>query len=420
MNYVIFDDVKWENFFPLTLNRSTGDLRLGILKLRQRICAYLEVEIKNIIVHQLLRSLYKERHPDWTVNYLEAQETIFINSRLKISDALVKAIHSLDENSCLVYKNEILAARLIPPAGAVSTEKLPTLFKGLDREKWESDATWKFLWELISQNSKYIERDFHDFFYDKDNFFEAEQGVTILNPYNIWLGEGTKIAPGVVLDAAHGPIIIDENAGIMANAVLLGPVYVGKSSVVKIGARLYPGTSIGPFCKIGGEVEQSIFQAYSDKQQEGYMGNSYLGEWIKLGAHSSINNLQSNLARVEMYFYPKSHKTITECRHLGAVIGDHTVTGINCAFCAGTSVGIGCRLLDGELAAGFIPSYKVNDDSADTEYEFADFCASAAIAKAEKKIGFSKSEKELYSNIHKSVLNTDCDFLCRSNKMEIK
>ncbi len=405
MKYVIFDDNKWENFFPITLTRSTGDLRVGILKFRQRISAYLQEEITDIIVHPLLKNIYKERHPDWTINSLTASETIFVNSRLKINDVLVEAIANLDENCCLKQKNVVLAARFIPPPGAVSSENLPQIFKTLDKVNWQKEATWNFIWELISENSQFISNDFNNFFYEKDNYFEAEQGVTILNPYNIWLGEGSKISPGVVLDATKGPIIIDENARIMPNAVLIGPVYLGKSSVVKVGAKIYAGTSIGPICKVGGEVEDSIFQAYSNKQHEGFLGHSYLGEWINIGADTNNSDLKNTYKPVEMYFYPQLKKVKTGCQFMGTIIGDHSKTGINCTINTGTSIGVGCNLIGSDLFMNYIPSFHWGKSSVLTENEQAKFEETAKLVKTRRNLDFSKAEKELYSNIRKIVLD---------------
>ncbi|MCF7792452.1 MAG: hypothetical protein K9N09_00475 [Candidatus Cloacimonetes bacterium] len=404
MNYVIFDDKKWENFFPITLTRSTGDLRVGILKLRQRIIAYLEKEITNIVVHPLLQKIYKERHPEWIINNLASKDTIFINSRLKINNELVEAISNLDENCCLVYKSEILAARFLPSKGKYSSEDLPELFKDLDKVKWEKEACWNYIWELISENSKYIEKDFQNFFYEKDNYFEAEQGVTLLNPYNIWLGENSKIAPGVVLDATEGPIIVDENAKIMPNAVIIGPVYVGKNSTIKVGAKIYEGTSIGPVCKVGGEVEESIFQAFSNKQHDGFLGHSYLGEWVNIGADTNNSDLKNTYSEVEMYFYPKIKKIKTGCQFLGCLIGDHSKTGINCTINTGTSIGAGCNLIGSELFMNYIPSFHWGKASVLVENEKAKFDETAKLVKERRNLEYTKAEKELYSNLRKIVL----------------
>lgn len=404
MKYVIFDDNKWENFFPLTLTRSTGDLRVGILKLRQRISACFKLESNEVIIYSSLEKIYRERHTDWIINQLSNEDTFYINSRLKVDDELVEAINNLDENTCLVHKKEVLAFRTQPELKKISSEEIETIYVGLEKIKWEKESTWNFTWDLIAANSKYIERDFQDFFYDKDNYFETEQGTTVINPYNVWLGEGTKLAPGVVLDATEGPIILDENVKIMPNAVLVGPVYVGKNSVIKIGAKIYEGTSIGPMCKIGGEVEETIFQGYTNKQHDGFLGHSYLGEWINIGADTNNSDLRNDYGNVSMFFYPKNEKVDTKQQFVGIVIGDHSKTGINCTINTGAVIGVGCNLFGRDLIINHIPSFRWGMMSTLIEHEIDKFSEIAKAVKKRRNIAFTANEKELYSNIHQIVL----------------
>ena len=357
MEFVVFDDKCWENFFPITLTRSTGDLRVGILKLRQRITSYFALEGTNVIISEKLRKVYHERHPDWKINTLKNIDTIFINSRLKINRELKKKILSLPENSCLLCEDDILAARFIPEKEEVSYENISSIFENLKEIQIIEDCFWKYIWELISENSDYIIHDFQEYFYDKDNFFETETGVTVLNPYNVWIGEGVEIKPGVVIDASEGPVILDENVKIMSNSVIIGPVYIGKNSIIKVGAKIYKGTSIGPVCKIGGEVEETIIQGFSNKQHDGFLGHSYLGEWINLGADTNNSNLENNCQNVKIYFYPKRKKVDSRCQFLGTIIGDHSKTAINSTINAGAVVGVGCNLFGSETISDFVPSF---------------------------------------------------------------
>jgi UDP-N-acetylglucosamine diphosphorylase/glucosamine-1-phosphate N-acetyltransferase len=403
MRYVIFDDNKWENFFPLTLTRSTGDLRVGILKLRQRICAYLEIEQADLIVSHTLQEIYMERHPNWHINTLSEEDTIFINSRLKINNDLVEAIKQLKEGSCLVYEQEVLAAHFKPAAGELISDQLNDLFKNLNVVEWKEAATWNYTWELITENSKYIELDFKDFFYDKDNYFETEIGITVLNPYNIWFGEGCSIMPGVVIDATEGPVVVDEGAKIMANAVIIGPVYIGKNSTIKVGSKIYEGTSIGPVCKVGGEVEESIFQAYSNKQHDGFLGHSYLGEWINIGADTNNSDLRNDYGQVPLYFYPKKKKVDTGCQYVGVVFGDHSKTGINCTINTGTVIGVGCNVVGSDMIMNHVRSFHWGFMKTLIEHELDKFIETATAVKNRRKLGLSEAEKELYSKIHKSV-----------------
>jgi len=403
MKLVIFDDAKWQNFFPITFTRSTSDLRVGILKLRQRIQSYFETNETHLILSSHLEEIYKERHPDWFINEVTEDDTLFINSRVKIDEKVKKVILNLKVGEYLKQQNTIIASRFIPEVQKIRSENLNSFFSDLKEIKTEVISCWEYIWELISENSQYITRDFKEFFYDKDNYFESELGTTIINPYNVWIGEGSTLKPGVVIDATDGPVIIDENALIMPNAVVTGPVYIGKNSIIKAGAKIYEGTSIGPVCKIGGELEECIFQGYTNKQHDGFLGHSYLGEWINLGADTNNSDLKNNYGLISAYFYPDEKKIDTQINFLGTIIGDHSKTGINTTINTGTVIGIGCSLFSSELVKNYVPSFNIGTGSKYFNYELEEFLETAKRVKNRRDLQFSNNEKELYTNIYKKV-----------------
>ena len=403
MNFVIFDDERRSNFFPITYTRSTGDLRIGILKLRQRISSYLDLSGTNVIVSSELEAIYKERHKNWKVNEATTEETIFINSRIKIDKNVKKAVLALRQGECLVNSETTLAARCNPKIKKITSESINDLFTDLKKIENPEINCWKYLWELIEENAEYIKRDFNDIFYDKDNYFETELGTTVINPYNVWIGEGTVMKPGVVIDATDGPVVIDENVTILPNAVIIGPAYIGKGSTIKVGAKIYKGTSIGPVCKIGGEVEETIFQGYTNKQHDGFLGHSYLGEWINLGADTNNSDLKNNYKTVSIYSYPDKKKIDSQSHFLGVIIGDHSKTGINSTINTGTVIGIGCSLFGADLIKNHIPSFNIGTGTRSAEYILEEFIETAVLVKKRRGLKFSESEKELYSKIHKQV-----------------
>ncbi len=399
MQYIIFDDEKHKNFYPLTFTRSTGDLRVGILKLRQRIKAYFGFEDNNMIISEKLEKIYMERHPDWKINSFSEGESFFINSRLKIEEKIVKKIEELPINTCFIQNNDIVAAKVKTKERKISTENISEIFKDLKKIKIDDGFLWEYTWELISENSDYITKDFKNFFYEKDNFFETEMGVTILNPYDVWIGDGVEIKPGVVIDASEGPVVLDEGAKVMSNAVIIGPAYIGKKSMIKVGAKIYEGTSIGPVCKIGGEVEETIFQAYSNKQYDGFLGHSYLGEWIYLGADTNNSDLKNNYKKVKTYFYPKNKKVDSGTQFLGTIIADHCKTGINSTINTGTVIGVGCNLFGRDLISDFVPSFSWGEGSNLMKYKIDKFLETAELVKKRRKLSLSEAEKNLYNNI---------------------
>ena len=398
MRIIIFDDHKRENLFPITFTRSTGDLRVGILKLRQRIAAYFSSEGTNIIVSSDLEDLYKERLPIKKINEVPTGENLFVNSRIKIDEKFVKDCKNLQPGYCFVQEGVVLAAKVSNEKSEhITSETLD--FSNLTEIPKEY-GTWNYLWDLVHENSKMIQQDFDDFFYEKDNFFETETGVHILNPYNVWIGEGASMSPGVVVDAGAGAVVIDEGAKIMANAVIIGPAYIGKNSTIKVGAKIYEGTSIGPVCKVGGEVEETIIQAYSNKQHDGFLGHSYLGEWVNLGADTNNSDLKNNYKNVKLYCYPNKAKIDSGSQFVGTFIGDHSKTGINSTINTGTVIGCACNLFGGDLISDHLKSFSWGTGKRIIDYYPKQFIETAELVKKRRKKDLTETEIKLYKKIY--------------------
>ncbi|MFQ5584711.1 MAG: hypothetical protein ACE5GL_09785, partial [Calditrichia bacterium] len=213
----------------------------------------------------------------------------------------------------------------------------------------------------------------------------------------------------VVIDAENGPVWIDEDAVIMANAVLEGPIYIGKKSRIKIGAKLYENTTIGPVCKIGGEVEGSIIQGYSNKQHDGFLGHAYLGSWVNLGADTNNSDLKNNYGMIRVLLNGKPVNSGK--RFLGLMMGDHSKTAINTMFNTGTIVGVNCNIFGAGMPPKFVPSFSWGGAEG-----IADFILDKAmhIAKnvmARRNVEFTHRDEQLFkevrrysSKIEKSIL----------------
>jgi UDP-N-acetylglucosamine diphosphorylase/glucosamine-1-phosphate N-acetyltransferase len=213
-----------------------------------------------------------------------------------------------------------------------------------------------FPWQIIEENAAVIADDF------KKSPFRGQSEESIIYPgvqmvaeENIVVGEGAVIRPGVVLDASSGPIIINDGATVMPNASVIGPVYVGLKSIVKTGAKILEGTSIGDVCKVGGEVDESIFAAYSNKQHDGFLGHSYLGEWVNIGAGTDNSDLKNNYSAVRMWSGGRVRETGRQ--FLGLIIGDHSKTAIGTQFNSGTVVGFNCNVFGPGMVDKFVPSF---------------------------------------------------------------
>jgi len=398
---IVFDDKKTNAFHPITLNRSVGDLRCGILKLRQRLQYLLSDNEPGIWIDPSLEDLYKDRHPDWQINGAPSGEALHVNSRLKIKAKSLEAVRSIVVGDCLYSKDVLIAFRAKKTVTSLpEIEDLESQGYNLISSQAE---TYDNLSDLIHDNGRMLSFDFEELFYEKDNYFETEPGVTTLNPYNIWIAENVQLKPGVVLDASDGPIVLDEGVSILPNAVVLGPAYIGKNTLVKVGAKIYPNTSVGPVCKIGGEIEGSIFQAYTNKQHDGFLGHSYVGEWVNIGADTNNSDLKNTYKNVKFHSYRDMGKIDSGSMFLGALIADHVKLGINASLNTGCVIGLGSNLWGSDLIADFIPDFSWGMASKLGRHRFDAFCETARIMKQRRGLTLSTAEKNLYQELYEKL-----------------
>lgn len=212
-----------------------------------------------------------------------------------------------------------------------------------------------FLWDAIECNSACIVEDFAFF----ENFADFEQlkhnNVTLLNESMIKIGKDCNIYSNVVLDASRGPIIIDEGVQVYPFTYIQGPVFIGSKTNIKAGSVISEGTSIGEVCKVGGEIESSIIQAYSNKQHYGFLGHSYIGEWVNIGAGTTTSDLKNTYEPISVRIGKESFDT--QQTFLGLICGDHTKTAINTSFNSGTIAGLCCNIYHSGLLPKYIPSF---------------------------------------------------------------
>lgn len=257
----IFEDNRFKQLYPLTLTRPVFDLRCGIFSLQEKLLRRFPQKSVYLLCRKYLAEIVKNQHPDVVINELPDESTkycLFINGRLFADSEFLSRLE-MDE---LIYthKGTIVAALLAADNREKLIDKKHNIvdFKEInDIETVEIEANLiNYPWDLINQNSKQIESDFADLSEGGQSLGTVSEDAILLNSKSIRIGTNSYIKAGAVLDAEHGPIYIGENVTIMSNAVIRGPVFIGDNSTIKIGAKIYAGTSIGEWCKVGGEVEE--------------------------------------------------------------------------------------------------------------------------------------------------------------------
>ena len=178
----------------------------------------------------------------------------------------------------------------------------------------------------------------------------------MVNKKDIHISASARISAGVILDASEGAIIIDEDALIDIGALIKGPTYIGKNSTINLGAKLNGEVCIGPYCKIGGEVEHTTFHGYSNKQHDGFLGHSYIGEWVNLGANTNNSDLKNNYGLIQLI--KDDQKIETGMQFLGTMMGDYSRTGISTMLNTGTIIGLGANIFGAGFQDKYIPSFR--------------------------------------------------------------
>jgi UDP-N-acetylglucosamine diphosphorylase/glucosamine-1-phosphate N-acetyltransferase len=248
-----------------------------------------------------------------------------------------------------------VSARNIPKAASQMNGFLSAAgFGDLPRVEIEANMI-SYPWHLIDQNEPQLVADFERLLRKKKpKRSKAPAGVHFVNPRQIVLSPDVVIKPGCVLDAEHGPIVLGRGCTVMPNATLVGPLFVGERSVIKPGAFI-SGSSIGPLCKVGGEVEHAIFQGYANKQHDGFLGHSYVGAWVNLGAGTSNSDLKNNYGPVRVTL--GTEQVDTGLQFVGLIMGDHSKSAINSVFNTGTVVGVSSNIFGNGFPPKYVPSF---------------------------------------------------------------
>ncbi len=259
----------------------------------------------------------------------------------------------------------------------------------------------EYTWDLVNNNGAQIRADWSFLrrsLKGKKARGKICPGVHLMNKTDIYVGAGSVVKPGVVIDAEAGPVFIGRNVTVMPQSTIVGPVSIADGSSIKAGARIYEDTSIGPMCKIGGEVEASIVLGYSNKQHDGFLGHSYVGEWVNLGAGTTTSDLKNNYSTIKVIV--DGQLVDSRSQFVGSVIGDHSKTAINSVLGTGTVVGAACNLFGRGVPPRFVPSFSwgASGDSF-TTYDLARAVEAARRAMSRRATLLSEAEGALFKKV---------------------
>ncbi len=371
MNSVcVFEDSSFLNFLPLTYNKPVYELRCGIYSFLDRVILQYPDAAINLFCRNYLESVIGENYP-FCINKLknEYKVCLFINGRFLMSTPI--SLSGKEEIG--IIDNTIVYARLfnknfhlISPEKFLDKSFINELKNKFNVKKINSKLI-KYPWDLIDINREQITSDFSS--YIKDGFKQGKiyDGVHLIIDSQISIGKNTIIKPGCVLDAENGPIHIGKNVKISSNAVIEGPVFIGDNVVIHALSKIRSGSNIGKYCKVGGEITNTIIQNYTNKQHDGFIGDSYIGSWVNLGANTINSNLTNTYGTVKVQLFDKILDT--DQTFLGMIMGDHTKTAINTRFTTGSIIGFACNILMTRIPPKFIPSFSWYSDNITRAYD---------------------------------------------------
>ncbi|MGD9493586.1 MAG: GlmU family protein [Bacteroidales bacterium] len=392
MNIILFDSFTRMHLLPLTFTRPVAELRVGITTISEKWQRWFPDSVSCLAPDYL--------KPLFPVNI--AADNILIDGSVLPDQQIVSAIQQLKENSVLTdTDNNILAARL-PELQVQSLVSFPEYLdmRVLKPQSIETVKAFKAIthpWNLFTMAGELLTDDFTHLTKGRKSA-PLPASNRCVNPENIFIEDGATVEFSI-LNASSGPIYIAKDAEIMENSVIRGPFALGEHSVVKIGAKIYGPTIVGPHCKVGGEVNNSVFLGYSNKAHDGFLGNSVIGEWCNLGADTNNSNLKNTYEEVKLWSYVKKGFVTTGLQFCGLIMGDHSKCSINTMFNTGTVTGVSCNLYGDGFHRNFIPSFSWGSTAKLTDFQFEKAMLVVERVMARRGLQLSDSERDMLHHV---------------------
>ena len=381
MNYILFDGDVRTSLLPFTYTKPVADIRVGILTIREKWEKYLGSTTTTITEAYL-----EEKYP-----MVEMEKNVLLNASFLPTKSLIKEIQSLSKNQAIFKGEDVIAFYTEDTQEEVDF----SLYKQIEFE--EEIIQIKNTWDIFSLNDKAIKIDF-DLITEGRESEPIPETVNYINKKDIFIEEGAKLS-FATLNATNGPIYIGKDAEIMEGVLVRGALAMCEKSVLKMGAKVYGATTLGPCCKVGGEVNNSILMGYSSKGHEGYLGNSVIGEWCNIGADTNNSNLKNNYAEVKLWSYETGRFAKTGLQFCGLMMGDHSKCGINTMFNTGTVIGVSTNIFGTGFPRNFVPSYSWGGAAGFTEYKTNKVFEVAEVVMKRRDIEFDEKEKKILEHV---------------------
>jgi UDP-N-acetylglucosamine diphosphorylase/glucosamine-1-phosphate N-acetyltransferase len=380
MNYILSDVHCAPHFLPLSYTRSVADFRIGITTIKEKWEYFLNTNT-TIQVADYLQPIYA---------YEFLQHNIIINAQVLPNTIMAQEVMQLQEGQQLML-GKVIVATFVSNHNQLN----------VDYEIINSTATDTIIienmWDIFSKNDAVLKTDFEQVTKNRTSA-PIPVSNTVIGT-DIFLEPGAKVAASI-LNATSGPIYIGANAEIMEGCMVRGALALCEGAQLKMGTKIYGATTLGPGCKVGGEVNNSVFFANSSKAHDGFVGNSVIGEWCNLGADTNNSNLKNNYEEVKLWSEQQEKFIKTGLQFCGLIMADHSKCGINTMFNTGTVVGVSCNIFGAGFPRNFIPSFSWGGASGFTDYKTDKALQTMQLVLARRNKQLSDTEIKMYAHIY--------------------
>lgn len=384
MNLVLFDDPALRiNLLPFTFTRPAADIRIGIITIREKWEHYFGVKSSSLTEHYL-----QARYPAQV-----GANNLLVNGALCPDENIVQAIKQLTIGQSLVSGTVVLAAHTstLDIASAKEVVNYQHPYTLIDQP-----------WKIFLHNAAELKKDFVLITKGRKSAGIHDKHTIVYGEENIFIEEGADIKASV-LNAESGPIYIGKNAVVQEGSLIRGSFALGEGSTVNMGAKMRGDSTIGPHCKVGGEISNSILFGFSNKGHDGFLGNSVLGEWCNLGADTNTSNLKNNYDQVKLWSYAKRGFVNTGQQFCGLMMGDHSKCGINTMFNTGTVVGVSANIFGDGYPRNFVPSFSWGGAAGFIPYQLNKAFETAERVMSRRHIELTTLDKEILKHIFDST-----------------
>lgn len=372
-NIILFDPAKaCEELLPLTYTRPVALIRHGITTMLEKWQHAIEGNYSFET-----RDYLSAKYP---LSLSECGDDLYIAANVHPDPQLVDAILALSIGTSLTLNGEIIARR--GKSSEVTSE-----YNG-------QPLVINHIWDIFMLNDEALRRDFDSLTTGRKSQPLSETCRLIGNPDNLFIEEGASIE-GAIINVSKGPVYVGHNAEIMEGACLRGPIALCEHAVVNMGGKIYGATTLGPYCKVGGELNNVVMTGYSNKAHDGFLGNAVIGEWCNLGAGSTASNLKNTYSSVKLWNIGESRFVKTGLQFCGLIMGDHSKAGINTMFNTATVVGVGVNFFGAGFPRSYIPSFSQGSTAGMRDVDMDAFFDTAAIVMARRHKELTQIDKDI-------------------------